>query len=1247
MTDNVNKFNTDTTSDNLGRTLSNILTSIPLPDFQLNNIDIFQQDLENGYTPFHQLLNNGYIYKAFLLNESYKKKQKKKHHSTNTLQNNNIANSNNITNSNNSSNTNNRNPWKIRDNDGLTPLELYMNKYFNDPVKLNKYIKNENTCKLYGFGKIINLDLGLGNNNDSLKEVDLNGLIINDIKMNNSRVIFIDNEQRLLMFKLKHIGEIIENNSLNTFIKEPYVGKYFLKSSISNTHTMATTDNNELVLFGDDEYGQCSMAPSSQNATGNILFISCSTISSSLINSKNQLISWGLNTGQFGNTEISCSNNTKINFNNTRSYLGKKFTVIDLPDTLGDVKQLIQLDYVTLILHGDNGLLVLSNFKKYHFYIPPLGTKEHSFNVKVSNRLTLGNKVMEIFVKDPFGNNILAKFENGILGHFHCNTKDNNNIWRSQLFQLPFKILYKPENNLLKNYQLAIGDSKDNLKCGLLNFFGDYSYLSFNKSNQFQHKNYYKLLQNPDTLIGDPDCNNFLIIKKDYDLKIEKVNNYKNLTQNWLNLEVENEKVLVQSLNKKNYNVEVSKYKLNNNFDLEIVDYKDNTIAKLHKFVLELLAPDNLLFNSELFKQVKTNKLKYLSENEDDISVLKDSVLYLYLGKMSNIDKVYKVLSNIFKIKELVQLSEKISNCLNKGSIELKTKYEESLFCEKDILMINSPVLYNLFQFNNECKILDFSNFEHKSILFLLKYFHLTDINFLLNADGKNLTFNNLLELICISDYLLLPDLKNYIEYLISCKYINSNTFVKLVTVSITYNCQHLFEKACEFLFLNVGVLFEDERLIQEIKDNFNFKIWDSIEKQIRLLMNIDIFDDSNCWYRKSNFRDLLKLFNTNLPKWNILFNDRFVIENKKKYATNNNNNNKRPSICLSRSGSISSQHQHIERPIFTNPWSSNSRKSSTPISMTDGFNNVFDDDDEEYSDVIDSKSEEINLDHNHPPRYRQGSYGSVSRESFDDLRNNNNSKEDDFIIISKNKRKSSNNKAIMNPPKSKERSPIPGLTTAKIIPGSQPLKVPGKRRASNHSIQRTSTTKIPASIIKSGPELPKVAPQLSNNTNNVVKKTNDIPKETVQLPSLPTLSSLSAKEPKNVLNSNHKSKTIANTKKTRTIVPKNSSNILSLKDKTNVKPVSNNMSLEDMISLAQRESKQKNDNINIWFQDKPIVSKTLAKKTNSNITITNSNTLISSSITNNKSKWDYTKQNYSSKETITLEEMMKNTKKR
>lgn len=74
MTKNVNKQNNK--RDNLGRTLSNVITSIPLADFQLTNVDVLEQDLENGFNPIHQSLNSGYIHKAFLLNEAFKKKYK-------------------------------------------------------------------------------------------------------------------------------------------------------------------------------------------------------------------------------------------------------------------------------------------------------------------------------------------------------------------------------------------------------------------------------------------------------------------------------------------------------------------------------------------------------------------------------------------------------------------------------------------------------------------------------------------------------------------------------------------------------------------------------------------------------------------------------------------------------------------------------------------------------------------------------------------------------------------------------------------------------------------------------------------------------------------------------------------------------------------------------------------------------------------------------------------------------------------
>ncbi|XBW38070.1 hypothetical protein QEN19_003657 [Hanseniaspora menglaensis] len=1216
MNDNVNKKISLDTTDSLGRSLSNILTSIPLPDYQLNNIDVFQQDFESGYTPLHQALNSGYIYKAFLLNESFKRKNKKKRSSAFNTQSPVLNLS--------------RDPWKLKDNDGLTPLELYMNKFFSDSTKLAKYVKNKDTSSLYGFGKIINIELGFGNNNDSLKQFDLNGLIIDDIKMSNSRVLLVDNDQRLYMFKLKHIGKMIETCSFNSFLEEPYPGKHFLKTVISNTHSIATTDTNELIIFGDNEYGQCSMAPTSASTTGNILFISCSNVSSSIINSRNELISWGLNTGQFGSTEINCSNNKKINFNNVNSYLAKKFTVIDLPDSLGDIKQLIQLDYVTFILHGDNGLLVLSNFKKYHFYIPPLGTKEHSFNTKVSSKLTLGNKVEKIHVKDPFGNNIIAKFENGILGHFNCNTTDSTNIWRYQLFQLPFKILYKPENNLLANYHVQVSDSKDNLKSGLLNFFGDYFYISSEKSPYYEHKMYHKLLQGTDCLISDPDCNNFLVLKKDYNFAIENVNQYRNIKSCWMNCEESNEKIPIKTLKMKKKTHLPIIYKSHDNFDLEIVDFENELICKLHKFVLNLLAPNNILFSSELFQQINSNKLKYLSRVDDEIASLKDCILYFYTGEMKIAEKLYQPLNSIFKLKEIVTLNESVSKCINTGSIEITTK-TDSLFCQEDILKISSPIFFNLFNFTTRSTKVDFSNFEKESIIFLLKYFHLFDIENLLNVEGKRLTVNNLCELICLSDYLMLSDLKNYIEYLISCSHINSKNFVSLVILANNYTCESLFAKLCDYLFLNIAILFENEIVIQDIKENFTFQIWEPLDKKLRSLMKINDFDDSKCWYRQPDFKELLKIYNTDLNKWNIKFNDRFKIEHKKKFSANNNN--RKTSLNMSRSAS---SQFNAERPNFTDPWDSYGKKNTTPASSGSIYSSVFDDEGDATMEPKPYFS------------YKQENNSISSQESFGNAVSVISRKEDEFVVISKYK-KTNKTKSMVSQIKAKDRPLAHGMP-AKVVPGSQPLKTIGKRRASNNIAVNqkppiASNTKIPTDIIKPGPELPK-----STASNGTSALNSDLKQQEISMlaSKLPTLSTIS-------LNNTYSKKKVSTDKKNGSYSGKSNDLLqlnesktgfhLSLKDSASTKVVSSNMSLEDMLLLAKKENKKSSSN-SVWFQDTKLISKTV-QQNNFNVIITQSSTESLSSARANKSSWDYTKKSSTISKTMTLEEMIKSTKKK
>lgn len=1229
MTKNVNKQNNK--RDNLGRTLSNVIASIPLADFQLTNVDVLDQDLENGFNPIHQSLNSGYIHKAFLLNEAFKKKYK----------------------SNSKNGQNYKTPWKLRDNDNETPLELYYNKYFYMNKTLQKYEKNEKLCKLYAFGKNINIELGLGSNNDSLKEIDLQGMIIQEMQINKSRAVLLDDYMRLYILKLKHLGEIVDkqnmthlhNNNKHDFKKylhEPYPNEQFSKFFISDTHTVAVTVNDQLLTFGDDEYGQCSFTPGSLRNfnKGIVMKVGCSNVSTCVLTSKNELISWGLNTGQFGISELNSKNNSstlkisnqginlhkvkEINYKNHKSFLSTKQFVYQLPKSnIGEVRQLISLDYATIFLHGDNGLLVLTQFREFHFFIPNLGKKEQSFNHFISQRMTGINKVEKLFVKGEYGSQVVCKFENGVLGlldlndtlnamsddenyiyHDKLKTKDIENMWNKQRFQLPMKIIFKPETLLQKNYVLDVANSDKSLKCAMINFFGDYFYLNTNGTTQgFEQRKYYEPLKDVDILACDSDCNNFLILQREYNLDYQN-DDIKNGKAN--------ERLKPKDITEADYKDGIyhnfyrsqmkRKFDAYYHTDLEILSFDKKPFFRLHSYVLNSLCPKHVLFDHEDFDVINKHQIVYKNTEIEDMNVLKTTLLSLYSGKIQNSNgNVHKMLNSIFKLEGHRNLDNLIKSNSRDGDVCIKSA-DEDFYCQREIMTMSSMFFESFFKNSETPNTVDFSTFSGLTIECLIESMHLMELQ--LKMDIQCLPVEVLLELICLSDYLLMDELKKQVEKIILKNYLNSKNIIIILMTSYLFKSRALFKKCCEYIYLNIEIIFSDEYVISDIKKHFTFKVWSDLEKNLNDFMQTRNYFDDKQWYNKPDYKILFKNFTSNMDEWNKRFNTTFTMSSD----YNNFHKVRTKSMAMSRSSSLSSSKLSTnEKPIFKNPF------DKSTDSINNKYVSVFNDDDD-YSDTASIIS-----------KHRKSSFTLRSSDLSNNLAKQK-LNEDDFIITSKSKKASKKKPSVITPEV---------VQAVKVVPGAVPIKKNSINVSKNLS---GSNTKIPVSVIKQGPTL-------NINTSKALDKKPEPIKELSPKPkvkSLPKLPSLDMT--KSVLKDGNKV-----TRRKIKVEPKTTSSTskvnVPLKKQKDGK-LYTNLTLDEMISLAKKDKGDTNKPLNVWFQgESNLLNKKLSNGLNEAV-----NTKTEQS-TNNKagniSKWDYTKQSYvnntSNRKLVSLNDLYNN----
>lgn len=1221
MTKNVNKQNN---RDNLGRTLSNVITSIPLADFQLTKVDVLEQDLENGFNPIHQSLNSGYIHKAFLLNEAFKKKYKLNSKTGKKFSTNEDINEQNY-----------KTPWKLRDNDNETPLELYYNKYFYMNKTLQKYQKNEKLCKLYAFGKNINIELGLGNNNDSLKEIDLQGMVIQDMQINKSRAVLLDDYKRLYILKLKHLGEIVDKQStthlhknykhdIKKYLQEPYPNKQFSKFFISDTHTIAVTVNDQLLTFGDDEYGQCSSTPGSLKNfnKGIVMNVGCSNVSTCVLTSKNDLVSWGLNTGQFGISELNSKNNSstlkhssqgsnlhkvkEINYKNHKSFLSTKPFVYQLPKSnIGEVRQLISLDYATIILHGDNGLLVLTQFREFYFFIPNLGKKEQSFNHFISQRMTGLNKVDRLFVKGEYGSQVVCKFDNGVLGlldlndtlnamsedenyiyHDKLKNKDVENMWNKQRYQLPMKIIFKPETLLQKNYVIDVANGDKSLKCGMINFYGDYFYLNTNGATQgFEQRKYYEALKDADIFACDSDCNNFLILQREYDLDDRNDD---------IDYGKANEQLKHKDITEADYNEGIydsfyrckmkRKFDAHYHPDLEILAFDKKPFFKLHSYILSALCPNHVLFDHEDFNFIDSHTIVYKKNDIDDMNALKSTLLTLYSSKIQDSNgHVHKMLSSIFKLEGHQNLESLIKSNFKNGDVVIKSA-DEDFYCQREIMSMSSKFFESFFRNSETPNVLDFGAFSAMAIECLVESMHLTEMD--LKMDIQSIPIEVLLELLCLSNYLLMDELKNQVEKIILKNYLNSKNLIMILMTSHLFNSKTLFKKCCEYSYLNIEIIFSDEYVISDIKKHFTFKVWTELEENLNEFMKTRKYSNDKQWFNKPDYKTLFKKFTSNIEDWNENFNTGFTLSSD----YNNTDKARTKSMVMSRSSSVSaSKFSTNEKLIFKNPFN----KSSD--SVNNKYVSVFNDDDD-FSDTASIIS-----------KHRKSSFTLRSTESSSNFSKQNHN-DDDFTSTSTAK------KGFKKKPKAVTPE---AAQTVKVVPGAVPIKKKSINVSKNLS---GSNTKIPVSVIKQGPTLNEnFSKTLDKKPEPVKEPSPKAPAKT--LPKLPSLrmSDCILNDEKKFTRRKIKAEPKVKSTSTNTNIP--------IKKQKDGK-LYTNLTLDEMISLAKNDKEDTNKPSNVWFQEN---SNLLNKKLSTGLSeaVNTGSEQSANRSAGGVSKWDYTKQSY------------------
>ncbi|KAL6942194.1 hypothetical protein ACO0QE_003360 [Hanseniaspora vineae] len=990
-------------TDVFGRDLSYLLACVDSPTFQVTSIDLESCEMESGYTPLHVCLKLGYLHKAFLLNEQWKNKIKNNFQVKDEKE-------------------ELEKIWNFKDREHLNPLELYrvVNHLYvadSEITHLKHTDKfNQGAKTLYTFGSNTNMQLGTGDSNDrkTLCEIELD----NNTKykrvimrkyytlletMNGDLYLCGNNGKNRMGFSN---GNSIKNQS--SFKRLNFNNKHKSSSikdcALGGNHGMVLLENNDLLSWGYNEFSQLGYSTSESNSSeprvvlsqpwkknnAELKFISVSSIHSSIVDSQNYLYSWGLNVGQIGSSSSFSNYGSSFPFKDEILFKGLKGNIVrnpfayKLPAWVGDVKQILAVDFATLILYGDNELCVLCNFKTFKFSIPKLGQQEISFDRFVPSKLSKPNKVVKIETKNKYGNNLCALYENGAVGIFSVKNDNQSTVfWNEQPYVLPFKYYWSPHVEWNKCINFSVASDGQIILC---TNGGDVFYTPTMSRNTFRKNRSSKLTTGVCVDVAcDPNFLSFAILKDDVDSfspneytnplwqNIAKISPLASFCDTEFQGKVRNT-VVSQSVSQHNLSDEKENLGKHLQYDVHFYNEFGNLIGSCHKALLKArcrLLCQNLEksgFHASTDGNIKFQlisslddfavwKIKVILRNNDMIQYesLKFALHYIYTDTLitpfdDQIEQKSTETSTSFKLFIMQFMSAlgitisngnsgKLENCVKenfcKGEMNLIVENgEEVIPVSPIILAAGSSFFQNFLSYSwkFDGRNIEFPRLSKEEAMFTLKYLHGFSYDDLFANDGENERdlddiLNFYLSILDICNYFLLQDLKEWVENFLS-QIVDSSTCISILYYAHTLDCQKLFRNCCWYLYNNIGLIFQ-EGSSNYIRENYSEKMWKALETEIRSFMenkrNKDCTHEKyQPWYATNETAfQLIRLFKSNVSKFdNVFMNNKELFE---------------PSFSFEKSENLFSRNNNsagfykYRKPSFN----SNHQRSNSSISLS------------------------------------------------------------------------------------------------------------------------------------------------------------------------------------------------------------------------------------------------------------------------------------------------------------------------
>lgn len=990
-------------TDVFGRDLSYLLACVDSPTFQVTSIDLESCEMESGYTPLHVCLKLGYLHKAFLLNEQWKNKVKNNFQIKDEKE-------------------ELEKIWSFKDREHLNPLELYrvVNHLYVPDEKLthskHKDKRNQGAKTLYTFGSNTNMQLGTGDSNDrkTLCEIELDDnakykrVIMRKyyslLETMNGDLYLCGNNGKNRM-GLKNGNSIKSQSSFKKLRLGNKTKNFPIKDcSLGGNHGMVLLENNDLVSWGYNEFFQLGYSASESNSSdprvvlaqpwkknnAQVEFISVSNVHSSIVDSHNYLYSWGLNVGQMGALSSSSNYGLNFSFKDEIQYKGLKGNIVKipfgfkLPGWVGNVRQILAVDFATLILYGDNELCVLCNFKTFKFSIPKLGQQEISFDRFVPSKLSKPNKVVRIETKNKYGNNLCALYENGAVGIFSVKSDNSSTaFWNEQPFVLPFKYYWSPHVEWNKCINFSVASDGQIILC---TNGGDVFYTPTMSRNTFKKNRSSKLTTGTCVDVTcDPNFLSFAILKDDVDFfgPIDHTNplcsNIAKFSPLDSSNDTETQIKVKNSFDGSNLLQHVSSNKRNHlrkylQYDVEFYSDTGDMLGSCHRALLSVrcsLLCQNLeksrihtssdgKIEFELMDNLdhsKIWKIRVFSQNNDTIHYesLKYALHYIYTDALLDpfeheLEQESKEYSTSLKLATMQFINAlgvtvtqanngKLENCIKstlyKGEMNLVVENGEEVIPVSPIILAAGSLFFQNFlsySWKFDGTNIVFPYLSKIETRFLLKYLHGYSNDDLFAAEkgcgkepGEILSFY--LSILDTCNYFLLEDLKQSIEIFLS-QHVDSSTCIFILFHAYTLDCSNLFKNCCWYIYNNIGLLFQEDYSCY-IKQNYSEKMWKALEIEVRSFMNDEKHDNkvtanNQPWYATNDTAfQLVRLFKSNISE----FDDIFM--NSKKFFN--------PSFSFKKSENLFSKNKNssgfhkYRKPSFN----TNHQRSSSSISST------------------------------------------------------------------------------------------------------------------------------------------------------------------------------------------------------------------------------------------------------------------------------------------------------------------------